>query len=401
VRGIRIESLNSPVALWGVELSPFALKLAAMLEWAGIRYRWLPRQGRRFENIVAAFRIALAKRRGRVLRHGGNRPLDEFPQVPFLITPDQNVHYDSSALADWIDDEHPAECGALLPRDPVLNFLARFIDEAFDEFGLYMVHHNRWVLAAADNDAGRRLAAEFSNFLPPGGARSLARRFPERQVRRLPYLFSVATAGFQTDLPDALTPPARRGFPGTHALLDAAWHQHLAAMESLLERQPYLLGARFSLADASAYGQLSMNLTDAGAVVVLAERAPRTHGWLRSIRDGAHRNVRGELEATEALRPLLEVISETFVPLMRQNERAYEAALARGETLFNEAAFDRGRALYDGELQGQAFRHVVKTFQVRSWRDLRSCWTALTSDECRALDSRLPGLEEAFAPKPI
>ncbi len=398
---MRSGSPSSPAVLWSAELSPFGLKLASMLDWADIRYRWFPRQGRRLENIMAASRIEWAKRRGRVLRHGGNRELDEFPQVPFLITSDQSVHYDSSALADWIDDEHPAECGTLLPRDPVLNFLARFIDEAFDEFGLYMVHHNRWVLAAADNGAGQRLAAEFSNFLPPGGARLLAKRFPERQVRRLPYLFSVATAGFHADLPQALTPPSRRDFPGTHALLDAAWHEYLAAMESLLERQPFLLGAQFTLADASAYGQLSMNLTDAGAVAVLEKRAPRTHRWLCSIRDGVHCAARGELEATEALRPLLEVISDTFVPLMRQNERAYEAVLADGETLFNEAAFDRDRALYDGELRGQAFRHVVKTFQVRTWRDLRTRWTALTSDERLALDRRLPGLEEAFAPPPL
>jgi glutathione S-transferase len=395
------ETLNSPAALWSAELSPFGLKLASMFEWAGFRYRWFPRQGRRFENIATAFRVAQARRRGGVLRHGGRSELDELPTVPFLITPDQNVHYDSSALADWIDDEHPAERGELVPRDPVLNFLARFIDEAFDEFGLYMVHHNRWVLAAANNGAGRRLAAEFSNLLPPGGARLLARRFSMRQVRRLPYLFSVATEGFYADLPQSLTPPGRKGFPGTHALLEDAWHQYLAAMESLLERQPFLLGARFTLADASAYGQLSMNLTDAGAVAVLEKCAPRTHRWLCSIRDGGHCAAQGELEATEALRPLLEVISETFVPLMRQNERAYEAALARGETLFNEAAFDRNRALYDGELRGKPFRHVVKTFQVRTWRDLRSRWTLLDSEERQALERSLPGLEDVFTSQPL
>ena len=99
---------------------------------------------------------------------------------------------------------------------------------------------------------------------------------------------------------------------------------------------------------------------------------------------------------TEALQPLLDVIAETFVPLMRQNELAYEAALARGETLFNEAAFDRDLALYDGELRGQTFRHVVKTFQVRTWRDLRACWAALKPEERLALGGKLPGLEEAF-----
>jgi len=395
------DSMNSSTAradLWGVELSPFALKLAAMLEWTAVPYRWLPREGSRVQNSAAALKIARAKRKGRVRRHGGESELDEFPQVPFLITPDKTVHYDSSALATWIDAEHPPEQGELLPRDPVLNFLVRFIDEAFDEFGLYMVHHNRWVLAAADNGAGERLAAEFSHFLPAIVTRRMAVQFPERQVRRLPYLFSVATPEFHAELPQALTPPARSGFPGTHALLDAAWHEYLAAMESLLEVQPYLFGGRFTLADASAYGELSMNLTDATAATVLEERAPRTYRWLCSIRDGEHREARGKLEVTDALQPLLDVISETFVPLMRQNEEAYEDALARGETTFNEAAFDRGLALYDGELRGQAFRHVVKTFQVRTWRDLRVCWTALTSEERLALGRRLPGLEEAFGP---
>jgi hypothetical protein len=323
-----VQPPSAGASLWGVELSPFALKLAAMLDWAAIPYRWLPREGSRLENLAASFKIARAKRKGRVLRYGGRSELDEYPTVPFLITSDRDVHCDSSALAGWIDAKYPPKHGDLLPHNPVLNFLVRLVDEAFDEFGLYMVHHNRWVLAAADNGAGQRLAA----------------------------------------------------------------------MESLLEVQPYLFGGRFTLADASAYGELSMNLTDASAAAVLEERAPRTYGWLCSIRDGEHCAARGELELTDALQPLLDVIGETFIPLMRQNEEAYEAALERGETTFNEAAFSRGLALYDGELRGQAFRHVVKTFQVRTWRDLRGCWTGLGSEERLVLGRRLPGLEEAFVP---
>jgi glutathione S-transferase len=369
-----------------------------MLDWAGVSYRWLPGEGRRLENMTAAVRVGRAKRSGRVLRHGGRSELDELPQVPYLIAADRSVHYDSSALAGWLDEVHPPERGALLPDDPVLNFLARFIDEAFDEFGLYMVHHNRWVLAASDNDVGERLAAEFSRLLPFGMSKNLARRFPARQVRRLPYLFSVATPEYQAELPDELTPPARDGFPGTHQLLDEAWRDHLAAMESLLEVQPYLLGARFTVADASAYGQLSMNLNDRGAVAELARRAPRTHRWLCGLRDGEHLTSGGALAASDALRPLLDVISETFVPLMQQNERAYLNMQSRGETVFNELAFDRDRALYDGELRGYPFRHVVKTFQVRTWRDLRSRWQGLSEGERSEVDRWLPELERAFEP---
>jgi glutathione S-transferase len=381
-----------------VELSPFALKLAAMLSWAGVSHRWLPREGGRLENLVAAFTVERAKRTGRVVRHGGCSELDEFPQVPFLIGPDRLVYYDSSALADWIDATHPGDAGRLVPEDPVLGFIARLIDEAFDEFGLYMVHHNRWVLSAGDNDAGARLGTEFARFLPPGGRTLLARSFPKRQVRRLPYLFSVAPGDYAIDLPADLTPPARSGFPATHALLDRAWQLHLAAMEKRLEQRPYLLGQRFCLADASVYGQLSMNLTDRVAAEELAKRAPRTHRWLCEIREGAHLEARGALEPGEALRPLLDVISQTFIPLMRQNDRAYRDASSRGETLFNEAAFDRDRALYDGELLGTRFRSVVKTFQVRTWRDLRTRWQGLAARDRATLDRWLPDLEAAFSP---
>ena len=43
----------------------------------------------------------------------------------------------------------------------------------------------RWVLSAATNDAGRRLAREFRRVLPPGMGARFARRFAARQVRRV------------------------------------------------------------------------------------------------------------------------------------------------------------------------------------------------------------------------
>jgi len=79
----------------------------------------------------------------------------------------------------------------------------------------------------------------------------------------------------------------------------------------------------------------------------------------------------------EHLRPLLEIIGATFVPLMRSNEEAYRRHVAAGATLFNEKAFDAGVSLYDGEMLGHPFRSVVKTFQVRVWRELMAQWDAL------------------------
>jgi len=336
--------------------------------------------------------ISRAKRRRTAIRHPQLSDLDEYPLVPFLIENGRSVYYDSSALARWIDDCRPPEPGRLFPEDPCLGFVAQLIDEAFDEFGLYMVHHKRWVLSAASNDAGERLAREFTRVLMPGTGAAFGRRFARRQVRRLPYLFSVAPDGFSIPgLPRDLTPPSREGFPETHGLLDRAWEDYLAAIEAVLASQPFLLGERFSVADAAAYGQLGMNLADPTAAELMRERAPVTHQWLRGIRDRRHVGSAGTLELTHALDPLLDIIARSFLPLMRQNARAYREARERGESLFNEPAFDRGLAYYRGELLGRPFRAVIKTFQVRVWRDLCDAWEALPQEARARLAKTLPG----------
>lgn len=373
------------LAVWGSELSPFALKLRACLDWAGLPYEWLPAEGGRLRNLRANWLVERAKRTKTVERHPALDPLDEYPLVPFLIADDRRVLYDSSALAQWIDDRHPAAFGRLVPTDPAVAFLAHLVDEAFDEVGLYLVHHNRWVVSARTNDAGARLAREFRRVLPPGTGWIMERRFSERQVRRLPYLFSVAPVGFSAGVSPARTPPARPGFPPTHAIIEEAWAGFLAALEPVLARRPFLLGDGFTLADAGVYGQLAMNLADPTAADEMRRRAPRTYAWLEAIRDRRHAGAGGAPAVVADLAPLVDVVCRTFVPLMQQNARAYDEARARGETLFNEPAFDRGRALYDGTLLGKPFRAVVKTFQVRVWRDLRAAWDALDDDARRRL----------------
>jgi hypothetical protein len=95
----------------------------------------------------------------------------------------------------------------------------------------------------------------------------------------------------------------------------------------------------------------------------------------------------------DPLRALFAFIASTFVPLMVQNAAAYDAARAAGETRFNEWAFNRNRALYDGELHGQPFRAVVKTFQVRVWRDLRAAWAALDGEARSRIRRVLPDMQ--------
>ena len=381
------------ITFWGLTASPYQLKMQSIADFADLSWRRLPEQGRPLENLRFMRRLGRARTAEAILRFPARVVgMDEYPEVPYYTLDGQSLYYDSSGLALHLDElghtAHP-----LLPESATERFLCRLIDEAFDEFGLYMAHHNRWVTSADTNVMGDMTANEMGRWIPAPVRRNIARRLSRRQCRRLPYLFSVAPPGLDAGVDSTITPPARAGFPPTHEMLDQAWRSYLAAMEQLLSQQPYLLGERFTLADASAYGQLSMNLVDGRAAELLRELAPLSYRWLCAIRDGDHRGSDGKLEITDSLTPLLQSIAETFIPLMQQNEAAYEGLVARGQDTFNEVAFNRGEALYEGNLMGLPFRSVVKSFQVVTWRELCEQWRRLDSHSRKQLAEHFPLLE--------
>lgn len=370
------------VVLWGATASPYQLKMQSLLDYAGLTWERWPEQATRSSAIRMALRLGLTKRRGAVQRYPAmSSGMDEYPAMPYYTRDRREFYFDSSALAYHLDCDLTPPRVPLVPTEAPLAFLCRLIDEAFDEFGLYMVHHMRWVGSARSTPMGDMTARELRLLLPPGMEGHLARRLYRRQVARCPYLFSVAPRDYDACVSAERTPPSRSGFPPTHALLETAWRAYLDAVEGLLSVQPFLLGKRFTLADASAYGQLGMNLVDPEACELLRERAPLTFRWLCAIRDGEHIGSEGELAPGFASQALIDIISKTFLPLMAQNALAWREAVAAGETLFNEAAFRQGRALYDGQLLGYSFRAVVKTFQVRVWQDIQVAWSDLNNGE--------------------
>jgi glutathione S-transferase len=368
--------------IWGSVLSPFSLKVRAMCDFAHVDYQWLPADGTLIQGLRFNRRVQRLKAGRLPLTYPPRDELDEYPLVPFLFGDDGSNIYDSTAIAEWLDAHHGTEARRLIPKHPACELVARLIDDHFDEFGLYVAHHHRWVTSAKDNDAGERVANEMVRALPALGRRQFAQWFARRQVRRLPYLFSVAPEGYCSEgLPQALTPPSRPDFPETHTLLDDAFTRSLDLVENVLRERPFLFGNRFTLADASVYGELGMNTSDPAAEQIIAERAPTLRAWLERLHErGASKLEDGEEPAEahlDALAPLLDEIVQIHVPLMEQNERAYERHRAEGQTRFNEAAFQRNEALYDGELLGQPFRAVAKTFQVKGWRNLKARYRAL------------------------
>ncbi len=396
--------------LSGSELSPFHLKVAAILKYKRIAYRDFPSQGSTFENLKIQARIKLIKMGRLKLTYPEFTDQDEFPLVPFLFGPNGENLYDSSAIARWLDaniednshissHQSPHELGQHTANqhkvtnpnnDDKLHFLIQLIDEYFDEFGLYMVHHSRWKVAAKDNTAGHRLANEMPMISAP--FRSLiANFFSARQVRRLPYLFSNAPQGFHIDgLRSDRQPPNHQDSPATHDLLEQSYLNILTALEGIFRQRPYLFGDYFTLADASLYGQLGMNLTDPSAAQWIESQAPNVFAWLSRIHRGefSKPSRTAEFMIDDVLRPLIAEISRIYYPLMQQNEAAYLEHKNAGETQFNETAFWQGKSLYQGILDGQPFSNVAKSFQVKTWLHVKHSWRALTHAEQEELQQQ-------------
>lgn len=361
--------------VYGTALSPFALKVLAMCRFKGLPHRVFTREASHWESIRIQVRKSLLVHGVLPLTWPPMTPEDEFPLVPFLFGPDGENLYDSTAIGYWLDEKSPAKerRDSLVAREPEkLRAAIGFIDEYADEWGLYMAHHFRWVVSARTCNAAARLVSELPPLLHLCRSR-IERFFTARQVRRLNYLFSVAPAGFTVQgLPAYRQPPSRPGFPPTHKLLEDAFSRLLAALEPVLAQRPFLFGRRFTLADAALFGQLAMNLEDPEANDYIARTAPTTHAWLRAIYDGRFPGYEpgAPLAVHDDLQPLFAEIGRTYVPLMQQQLRAYERFRLAGIATFNEAAFDAGQALYDGELCGHPFRSVAKSFQVKTWRSL-------------------------------
>ena len=382
---------ENPWIIWGSELSPFTLKIIRLFRHARLPFRFLPANGRWLENWRCALRVERLKRGRLTLTWPQLTEDDEFPLVPFAFSPDGENLYDSSAIAQWLDCKLPDE-RRTIPNDEAVAFVIRLVDDYADEFGLYMVHHNRWKVSARDNDAGSRVAREF-RFIAGPLQPWFARRFAARQTRRLPYLFSAASAGFHIDgLPSSRQPPSRPDFPPTHQLLEQSFDRLLRILEELLSKRSFVLGERFTLADASLYGQLGMNLSDPSADALMRKWAPHLHRWLTALHGAdaepiASGNV---LKIDGELKPLLTEICRTHVGLMRQNAAAHQRLKSSGVRGFNEAAFNRGQALYDGVVDGHRFRSVAKSFQARVWRDCLEHWSRLSAPARATIEALLP-----------
>ena len=278
--------MTTPYRLFGVDSSPYTVKMRAALRYRRLPHVWICRFTQDLEETRNV------------------RPA----VMPVVQFPDGSYRVDSTPMLLAMETDHPGD-RSLLPEDPAHAFVARVIEDLADEWVTKCLFHYRFSFERAGWFAARWVMSDGHSGSADAEHRGEAvASFRERQVGR----------------------KARVGAtPENAPVLEATYKRLLGILESFVGNECFLFGSRPSVADIALYGQLKTLGTDPVGQEVMREVAPYTEHWIRRLDDAS--GVEGEWDPAclDAGRPaweLLRMAGDLYFPFLDANARALDAA---------------------------------------------------------------------------
>jgi glutathione S-transferase len=311
--------MSSPYRVFGLELSPYSVKVRSYLRYKGIEHEWIVRDSNHVEEY---------QRRAKL------------PLIPLVITPEDEALQDSTPIIETIEARFPKP--SIHPPNPAEAFLSALLEEYGDEWGNKPMFHYRWWYEADQESAARRIATA---------------SFPEAE--------GEALEGIVATVKQRMVP--RLGFVGsseeTRELIEDSFTNQIRLLEAHLDGRSYLFGDRPAFADFGLWGQLYNLHSDPTPGAIMERKAPRLVSWLRRMLEPREE---GDFEPWDRLAPTLEPLLEQelgrlFLPWSSANAKA----LAAGEKRFQV------------ELAGQAFAQGVQKYHARSLAALKARYEAV------------------------
>ncbi len=300
--------------LFGVEMSPYSVKVRSYLRYKQIAHQWVVRGAA----VQSEFQ-SLAK----------------LPLIPMLVTPDGEVIQDSTPLIAEMERRHPEP--ALEPPDVPRAFLSALIEEYADEWGNKAMFHYRWTYEADQLSASRRIAQAILG--PDAKEDQLLQAAEGVRQRMVPRLSFVGS------------------HEGTRALIEASFRRQLEIAEAHFTFRPYLFGGQPCLADlgfAAQLYELSLDPTPAA----LMQHFPLTLAYVaRMIWPVAS----GPFESWEALAP-------TLTPLLQEEVGRRYLPWAHANALAAAA----GKSTFSVDLGATKFTQTPQKYHVRSLTEIRA-----------------------------
>lgn len=318
--------------LFGMEVSPYSVKVRALLRHKQIAHTWTLRS----RANEAAFR-AKAK----------------IPVIPLLVTPAGDGLQDSTPIMDFLEQQHP-DRSIRLP-DPLLNFLADALEEAADEWLIKAMFHYRWNRPEDRQDAALRIARAS---VDPGTD---------------PAPFADLIGGVLMSRRDGMGCSEAQG-----PLLEAYLAEGARRLETHLQTRRFLFGTQLSVADlglASEYYELFSDPTPGQRLAAHT----RLKAWCEDCMTADAAD--GEVEAWAALAP-------TLLPVLEHELAAHYLPWAGA----NAASLAKADTALSVDLSGGRFTQPPQKYSAKSLAVLQARWQGLDAATRAQATALLPAL---------
>ncbi|MDP1541406.1 MAG: glutathione S-transferase family protein [Moraxellaceae bacterium] len=320
--------------LFGMEVSPYAVKVRALLRHKGIAHQWLPRS-RRYES---AFR-AKAK----------------LPLIPLLVI-DEEAFQDSTPILDMLEQRYPTNSIHL--ADASMNWLSRALEEAADEWAVKPMFHYRWQYEADRINAGMRIAR--ASVEPGTDPAPFAGMISAHLMTRLPTLGC-------TD--------------HNKAVLESYVMRGAALIDEHMKNRAYLFGGQLSYADLGL-GCMYYQLMSDPTPRALLQPYVALQDWVMRCMNPTDQ---GDAEPMTNLLP-------TLAPILAHELQHHYLPWAQENT----KAFANEHSDFTCSLGSTSVTYTQPTqkYSVKSFAQLQATWQALTPAQQQTLLATLPWLND-------
>lgn len=271
---------------------------------------------------------------------------------------------DSTPIVRRLEAEH--EGRSVLPSDPVIAFLNYLIEDYADEWLTKCMFHFRWAHQADAENAGPLLIFWNEPKTTDAEAAPAIAFISKRQIDRLYVVGSN---------------------PVTAETIEGSYIRALIILDTLIQHQGYVLGARPSSADFAIFGQLTqLAIVEPTSAGITATISRRVRGWLDRVEDlgglsPKHDDWMTRDKAGEKLKPLLSEIGRVYAPFLLANAQAVMAGQPNFETTIDGRPWTQPTFAY----QAKCLKWIRDAFSLLSPADQSETRTLLDGTGCDAL----------------
>jgi glutathione S-transferase len=232
--------------LMGAPGSPYTRKMIALLRYRHIDY---------------------------AVRWGGHQnPPAGYPQPKVNLLPTVyfangagglKAEVDSTPIIRRLEAEYRGR--SVIPNNPLLAFLCYLLEDFGDEWMTKQMFHYRWAHQADAENAVPLLVYWSVPTLEEDAANQMAAMFAKRQIGRL-YVVGSNEVTAET--------------------IESSYARLMHILDTLFQKQGYVLGKRPSAADFAIYGQLTqLAIVEPTSAAVASRISPRVRAWLDRVED--------------------------------------------------------------------------------------------------------------------